>query len=602
MKKKTLAILAALMVLTGCRTNGRQIDANYDTTVYLDYMTADHKVDELNYLMTNDEKDLSLLGNLIDGLVETDKYGNLKPAIAQDVGISYENDKVWEFSLRDDIAWVDAKGDATGNYVTADDFLCGVQYVLDHKNSAYFDEITSLLSNAKEYSEGSVSFSDVGIKAVNDYTLRFTLKEACPYFNTYLLNGGFYPVHRDILNDTGDDFATSPAMMWYNGAYYLESYSESKIEFKKNTNYWEIGQVSFESGTITLVEDNQEALNLFKKGKLSYAYIDSSYVEQNGKSIDSHMYMSATSPEVYAYIFNFDTKDANLKAALENENFRNAIVTGMDVQSSFLVKTEDKEDDEEVVSQNVAVQSTVVPSEFVTTSEGVDYLSLGSLNKISAKANYDLSTSQLYASKAMTELNGKVTFPVEISVPISVDDKTAASEFERTTANFDATFVVFKLLDYTQDKENKDIPSLNKVISEKEYGMVRTSLNAKHGDPSTYLDNFLSTNSFNAKYMNMNDKMYDGLLQMARAIKDADTRLKALAECEAYLINKGYVVPFSHGKLSYKVSSINDYSMPRGTYGLARFKLKGVKATENAITTMERNEMKEAYQEAKSSI
>ena len=67
-------------------------------------------------------------------------------------------------------------------------------------------------------------------------------------------------------------------------------------------------------------------------------------------------------------------------------------------------------------------------------------------------------------------------------------------------------------------------------------------------------------------------------------------------------INKGYVVPFSHGKLSYKVSSINDYSMPRGTYGLARFKLKGVKATENAITTMERNEMKEAYQEAKSSI
>jgi ABC-type oligopeptide transport system substrate-binding subunit len=140
------------------------------------------------------------------------------------------------------------------------------------------------------------------------------------------------------------------------------------------------------------------------------------------------------------------------------------------------------------------------------------------------------------------------------------------------------------------------------VISEKEYGMVRTSLNAEHGNPSTYLDNFLSSNSFNAKYMNMNDKMYDGLLQMARTIKDADTRLKALAECEAYLINKGYVVPFSHGKLSYKVSSINDYSMPRGTYGLARFKLKGVKATENAITTMERNEMKEAYQEAKSSI
>ena len=235
MKKQTLAILAALMFLTGCRTNGRQIDANYDTTVYMDYMTPDNKVDELNYLMTNDEKDLSLLGNLIDGLVETDKYGNLKPAIAQDVGISYENDKVWEFSLRDDIEWVDAKGESTGEFVTADDFLCGVQYVLNHKDSAYHEEITSLLLNAKEYAEGSVSFQEVGIKAVNSYTLRFTLKQSCPYFNTYLLNGGFYPVNRTLLNDMEDNFASSPAMMWYNGAYYLESFSDNKIEFKKNT-------------------------------------------------------------------------------------------------------------------------------------------------------------------------------------------------------------------------------------------------------------------------------------------------------------------------------------------------------------------------------
>lgn len=602
MKKKLTILLASLLVFSGCRTNGRQIDANYDTSVYNDYMTPEDKVDNLNYLMTNDEKDLSLLGNLVDGLVETDKYGNLKPALAQDVGTSSSNDTVWEFSIRDNIPWVNSVGEETGSYVTADDFVYGIKYVLDHKESAYYEEVVSLIKNAKEYTEGKVDFSSVGVTAVNDYKVRYTLTSACPYFNTYLLNGGFYPANRSLAEDLGDDFATSAAMMYYNGAYYLESYSEEKITFKKNTLYWEVGQVSFESGTFTLVDDNEEALSLFKKGKLSYAYIDSTYAEKNSKSIDSHMYMSATSPEVYAYVFNLNTKDANLKTALENENFRNAILKGMDVQGSYVVKSTDSDEDtSETIKQDTTAQSTIVPSEFVTTSTGADYLSLGSLSTISSSTNFDLAASQNYASQAMSELAETVTFPVEISVPMNVEDSVALSQFERVTANFDSNFVVFKVVDYTDDKNSEDVPSLSKLISQNEYGMVLVSINAQNGDPSTYLSNFVSDDSFNAKYSHINDEVFDALYTAASVIKDADSRLKALAECEAYLINKAYVIPFSHGKLSYKVSSINDYSMPRGTYGLARFKLKGVKATENAITINERDEMKAAYEDAKNS-
>ena len=64
MKKKVILFLVGLMFLSGCRTNGRQIGPNFDINVYKDYMTEDNKVDSLNYLMTNDEKDLSLLGRL----------------------------------------------------------------------------------------------------------------------------------------------------------------------------------------------------------------------------------------------------------------------------------------------------------------------------------------------------------------------------------------------------------------------------------------------------------------------------------------------------------------------------------------------------------
>lgn len=599
MKKTMVVILTSLMVLTGCRTNGRQIDANYDINEYKDYMTTDDKVDQLNYLMTSDEKDLSLLGNLMDGLVETDKYGNLKPAIGQDIGLSSENDKIWEFSIHDDIPWVNALGEETGAFVTADDFVCGIQYVLDHKESPYHEEVASLLLNGKEYAEGKVNFGDVGVDAVNNYTVRYTLKEACSYFNTYLLNGGFYPVNRSLLNDMGDNFATSPSMMWYNGAYYLETVSENKITFKKNTHYWDVGQVSFESGSITLVEDNEEALDLFKKGKLSYAYIDAEYAEINKDDIDSHMYMSAISPEVYVYVFNFDVKDANLQEALKNENFRKAILKGMDVQSSFIVKDEEDNDKTTSTSQNSSAQSTVIPSEFVTTNDGIDYLSLGSLANISSSSNFNLADCQSYASQAMHELQGKVTFPVEISVPVTIDHAVASNEFSRVVGNFDQNFVVFKEIPYTEDSDNKEVASFKKVLSENTYGMARLSINAQNGDPTTYLSNFLSTDIFNTTYSDMNDKVYDALYAAANMISLYDDRLRAFAEVESYLINKGYVVPFAHGQQSYKVSSINDYSLPRGTYGLSRFKLKGVKATENAITITERAEMKIAYEEAK---
>ena len=77
--------------------------------------------------------------------------------------------------------------------------------------------------------------------------------------------------------------------------------------------------------------------------------------------------------------------------------------------------------------------------------------------------------------------------------------------------------------------------------------------------------------------------------------------MNALAECEAYLIEKGYVIPFGYGTLSYKVSSINDYSYARGFSGLAHFKLKGITALSNCLTVEEKNEFQTTYETNKNS-
>lgn len=609
MKKKLCALLAFSMLLVGCKSNGRQIDASYDVDVYKDYMTMDNRVDSLNYLVTDKEKNLSLLGNLIDGLVETDRYGNLKPALAQDVGSASEKNKVWDFSIRGDVAWVDSNGKPTGYNVTADDFLTGIEYVLDKDHaSKYQKQVASLIKNGEKYLKGKATFDEVGIEVVNEYTIRFTLEKSCPYFNTYLLNGGFYPVSRNLLEEVGDKFATSPKTMWYNGAYYLTSYSEEAIGFKKNENYWEVGQVSFEEGTMVLVENHDEALDMFKSGDLSYSYINEMYAEQNASDIDSHMYMSAISPESYVYLFNFNSSNPNSKKAVAQDAFRQTIFYGLDTGSAYVTKEQSEESEQEAsdnVSVDISVQSTIIPAGFATTDKGLDYIALGSLSSFSTKNNYDEAKMTAYQAEAIKALEkAKVALPIEIRVPVCVDNPSAMEEFRRITSHFDPNFVVFKSVGYTMKtpsevEDGEDVKTYEYIIQSNDYEMVCAPISAENGDPSSYLGKLQAKGIVNMTYSHFNDKVYEGLCIAANKFTEVDDRLMAYAECEAYLLNKAYVIPFSLGNLSYKVSSINDYTMPSGTYGLARFKLKGIKALESALTVAERQEFQAAYQEAK---
>ena len=107
-----------------------------DTSTFKDYMLESDPIDSLNYLVTSDDTDFHLLGNIVDGLVEEDRYGNLSGALATDTGRPNEDATVWEFTLRDQVYWVNSQGETTEYLVTADDFVRGLQYVLTPANQS----------------------------------------------------------------------------------------------------------------------------------------------------------------------------------------------------------------------------------------------------------------------------------------------------------------------------------------------------------------------------------------------------------------------------------------------------------------------------------
>ena len=620
--KKIKYLLAMSLMLTACSNGGRQIKASYDTDVFYDYMLEGHTINDLNYVTTTDENSMRLLGNVVDGLIEQDRYGNLTPALALTTGTPSENYTVWDFEIRPNIPWADANGEKTQYTLTAEDFVSGIRYSLDNGQSDVIMEIRGLLANADSYCQGEANFKDVGVKAIDDTHIRFTLTRPCAYFNSYLVHGAFYPIPTLFYKQVKEDFATTPENMLYNGCYYLESVTDEKISFVKNENYWQADQVTFEKAEIKSVKDENEAFELFEKGKLSYSFMASEFASENKNKYDKHMYIESKDPSSYFVGYNFSSDNPNFSLAIQNDHFRKALKYGFSMTSGYAAAKKEEvnnieEKKEQALSKNQAsldFQSTITPTGFVATSKYQDYVTLGSLANVSHELIYDSEKALQEMSLAKTELIDTVSFPVNIRVPICVDDPNNLVMAENIMNNYktlfdtNTNFITFELMPYiTQENVELSNEVKNQIINfastlaNNRYDMILLNKKATNGDPSTYLQEFTLEGNLNKTYIHMTDTLYTDLFNSANEVVDEDSRLSVLAECEAYLIEKGYIIPFSHGQATYKVSSINDFSVPRGFYGLAHYKLKGIIALESCVTLDERKEFQTTFETNKNS-
>ena len=108
-------------------------------------------------------------------------------------------------------------------------------------------------------------FSNVGIKAVDDYTVQYTLSQPEPYWNSKLTYSVTWPVNEDFLKSKGKDFgkSTDPTSILYNGPYLLKSLTtKSSIEFTKNENYWDKDNVYFDTVKLTYDDGTDQELSL----------------------------------------------------------------------------------------------------------------------------------------------------------------------------------------------------------------------------------------------------------------------------------------------------------------------------------------------------
>ena len=111
-----------------------------------------------------------------------------------------------------------------------------------------------------------VKAEDVGVEAVDDYTVRISLSGSVPYFTELVAHQIFRLVPRKVIEKYGARW-TDPAHIVTSGAFKLKSwlpYSEVVVE--RNPMYWDAANVHLDEIHFYTSTDHPTTMNLYKVG------------------------------------------------------------------------------------------------------------------------------------------------------------------------------------------------------------------------------------------------------------------------------------------------------------------------------------------------
>ena len=387
--------------------NGYTLDDEYKYPNTADPQTWD----ALNTYLQADSRPLV---QLYDGLMMYDVKNTQQPAIAESVE-SNDDMTVFTFKIRQGVKWVDSQGREIGE-VTADDFVAGMQHMMDCSAGLEW-LVDGTIAGASEYLSGETTdFGDVGVKALDDYTLEYTLCNPTPYFLTMLSYSIFAPMNRSYFLSQGgafgiEEFAaakessnykygTSPDNIAYNGPFLVKSYTESNtIVFEANPSYYNPDILGvhtltwkYDDGT-----DNTKTYKDMVAGDITNAGLNTATMEiaKADGLFDEYAYVSDTDATAFTEWMNIN------RQAYANFNDANVAVSTM---------TEDQKTLANAAMRNVhfrrAVMFSIDRATMVAQRKGEDL-------KYNSMINAYVPGNFVYLSKEVTvDINGEsVTFP-----------------------------------------------------------------------------------------------------------------------------------------------------------------------------------------------
>ncbi len=587
----------------------------------------------LNYLAENRATTNDIVTNLVDGLMENDQYGNYDPSLAEDWTVSKDG-LTYTYKLRKDAKWYTYEGEEYAP-VTAQDFVTGLKYAADKKSEALY-LVQDSVAGLDDYINGKTTdFSTVGVKAIDDQTVQYTLTRPEPYWNSKTTSTILFPVNADFLKSKGDDFGkVDPSNILYNGPFLMKSFvSKSVIEYKKNPNYWDAKNVFVDDVKLTYYDgSDQDALaRNFTEGVYSYArlYPNSSSFEGIKEKNKDNIVYSMQDATTFFLNFNLDRKSYNFTSkttdiekkstqeAVLNKNFRQAINFAYN-RTAYGAQSQGEDGATKIL------RNLVVPPSFVTIN-GKDFGDVVSSKMVNygqewqginfADAQdpyYNPEKAKAKFAEAKKELEAKgVQFPIHLDKTVEMTNKTEIQEISSMKQSIESVLGTDNIVIDIQQLSTDDYDNsgyLAQTAAQKDYDFYNGGWSPDYQDPSTYLDIFsvksggmlqnlgLEPGEVNDKAKAVGLDTYTEMLEEANKEQDPAKRYEKYAEIQAWLVDSALAIPnVSRGgtpSLRKTVPFSAPYSLA-GNKGVESYKY--LKLQDKTVTTAEYEKAKEKW-------
>ena len=637
-KKRVLSAgltFAAALLLAACGQSGS------DTKTYSSTFSGNPTT--FNYLLDYYADNTAIITNLVDGLLENDNHGNLVPSLAEDWSVSSDG-LTYTYKLRKDAKWFTADGEEYAP-VKAQDFVTGIKYAVDNKSQA-IDLIQNSIKGLNDYITGADSdFSKVGVKAIDDQTVEYTLARPEPYWNSKTTNSILFPVNEEFLNSKGKDFGTlSPDSILYSGPYLLKDFtSKSSIEYVKNPHYYDHDKVSIEHVKLAYFDGSDQELTIrnFESGAYSIAgvYPNSSNFAKTKEKYKDNIVYSLQDKTSWYFNFNVNRKAYNhtskttdeqkksTETAVLNKNFRQAVNFALD-RTAYSAQSNGEE------AASKTLRNTLVPPTFVqvgdktfgevVASKLVNYgTEWSGINLADAQdAYFNKEKAQAKFAEAKKELASQgVSFPIHLDVAVDQTSKNAVTGMNSVKQTLESVLgadnLVIDVQQLSTDEYN-NVAFLAPTPNARDYDLSFDGWVADYQDPSTYLNPFNAEDGFYLKIFGLDAKEDKakiaslGLDTYTKMLKDADSenkdvakRYEKYAEAQAWMIDNSLVMSAMSGGGTASVTKVTPFT--RG-YSLVGIKGDGnnykyMKLQKDTVTTKQYEEAKAKWeQESKKAI
>lgn len=544
MKKKIPLLLAstltASMLLGACsyqkddaKAKGKENTTSSSNGKQVLNLTELSEIPSMDASLASDSASSTALNNTMEGLYRIGKDQKRVPGIAEDVQ-KLDDGKKYIFKLRKDAKW------SNGEPVTAKDFVYSWKRAVNPDTKATYSYIMFDIKNAEKIHKKELPADQLGVKAIDDYTLEVELDNPVPYFVDLTVYPVFYPLNENFVKAQGDKFGLEANTTLYNGPFVMNDWKhEQSFQFKKNPSYWDNKTVKIEEINFNIVKNTSTDVNLYETNSIDRAALTSEFVDKFRQSSEFH-----TRKEAGVAYLRFNQSNQYLS----NKNLRKAI------SMSF-----DRDNIAKVILNNGAIGAYgFVGKDFAEGPNKKDFRAengkLVETNPKEAKKLWETAKKELGTDKIELEF-----------LNFDNEDAKKVGEFLKGEMEKNLPGLSIKI-------KQQPFAQKNKLEDSQQYDIAFGIWGPDFPDPISYLDMFVTNGSQNKT--GYSNQKYDELILKAKTdTKDLQARWNNLLEVEKMLIKEDAVItpifqkgsayivkdiiPINYGgRLTYKWASV----------------------------------------------